>query len=275
MLALSGAKTNNRRFSKWMGQLDIRVKVLTLFFLSLSLIFLTNPIGLIFLGVLSTICLFSLGKHRLMAIIYLLLITTWLFSQGFTWVLIQFIPTMKEQTVIQTMIPFLRMWPLINMALTVSLSMEIGNALMALKKMRLPRIIYLPIMVALRFIPGFINDVKQLRDCLLIRGITLNFYALLRRPNRTLRLLLVPMVIRALRLADELAIAAELKRVGYGEGIKTEKICIRWSDSTFFVAAMLALVIAWNIPGTKVESGMLSSIHKPASPQTELESGQR
>ena len=275
MLALSGAKTNTRSFSRWMGKLDIRVKVLTLFFLSLSLIFLKNPVGLAFLGVLSTICLFSLGKYRLMAVIYLLLIITWLFSQGFTWVLMQFIPTMKEQTAIQTMIPFLRMWPLLNMALTVSLSMEIGNALMALKKMRLPRIIYLPIMVALRFIPGFINDVKQLRDCLLIRGIALNFYTLLRRPNRTLRLLLVPMVIRALRLADELAIAAELKRVGYGQGIKTEKICFRWSDSTFFVAAMLALVIAWNIPGTKVESGMLSSINKQAAPQTEHERGPR
>jgi len=273
MLALSGAKTDNRRFSRWMGQLDIRVKVLTLFFLSLSLIFLKNPVGLAFLGILSTICLFSLGKYRLMTIIYLLLIVTWVFSQGFTWVLALFIPTTKEQTAIQTMIPFLRMWPLLNMALTVALSMEIGNALMALKKMRLPRIIYLPVMVALRFIPGFINDIKQLRDCLLIRGIALNFYALLRHPNRTLRLLVVPMMVRALRLADELAIAAELKRVGYGEGIQTEKIRFRWSDSTFFVAAMLALVIAWNLPGTNVESGMRSSIHKQSTISAETEGG--
>lgn len=275
MLALSGAKIDKRRFSRWMGQLDIRVKVLTLFFLSLSLIFLKNPVGLAFLGVLSTVCLFSLGKYRLMAIIYLLLIITWVFSQGFTWFLALFIPTMREQTPIQTMIPFLRMWPLLNMALTVALSMEIGNALISLKKMRLPRLIYLPVMVALRFIPGFINDIKQLRDCLLIRGIALNFYTLLRHPNRTLRLLVVPMVVRALRLADELAIAAELKRVGYGEGIKTEKIRFRWSDSTFFVAAMLALVIAWNVPGIKVESGMRGSIHKQSTPSAETESGQR
>ncbi len=275
MLALSGAKTNNKRFSQWMGNLDIRVKVLTLFFLSLSLIFLKNPVGLAFLGVLSTVCLFSLGKYRMMMIIYLLLIVTWAFSQSLTWLLALFIPTMKEQTIAQTLIPFLRMWPLLNMALTVSLSMEIGNALLALKKMRLPRLIYLPVMVALRFIPGFINDIKQLRDCLLIRGIPLNISALILHPNRTLRLLIVPMIIRALRLADELAIAAELKRVGYGQGVMLEKTNFRWADSTFFVGAMLALVVAWNIPGSIVESGMHSSIKNQDQLQRTSESGQQ
>ncbi|SDZ77637.1 energy-coupling factor transport system permease protein [Desulfuromusa kysingii] len=274
MLALSGAKSNPKPFSQWMGKLDIRIKVLTMFVLSLSLIFLKNPVGLAFLGVLSTICLFSLGKYRLMGIIYLILVITWMLSQGFTMLLGLFVPAMKEQTVLQTIIPFLRMWPLINMALTVALSMEIGGALIALKKMRLPRLIYLPVMVALRFIPGFINDMKQLRDCLLIRGISLNLLALISHPNRTLRLLVVPMVIRALRLADELAIAAELKRVGYGEGLKTEKARLRWCDSTFFVAAMLALVVAWNIPGYEVESGMMSSINKPQT-QGHMESGQQ
>lgn len=274
MLALSGAKSSTKPFSQWMGNLDIRIKVLTMFVLSLSLIFLKNPIGLAFLGALSTICLFSLGKYRLMAIIYLLLIVTWLFSQGFTMLLGLFVPAMKEQTVMQTIIPFLRMWPLINMALTVALSMEIGGALIALKKMRLPRLIYLPVMVALRFIPGFINDIKQLRDCLLIRGISLNLLTLVCHPNRTLRLLVVPMVIRALRLADELAIAAELKRVGYGEGLKTEKAQLRWCDSTFFAAAMLALVVAWNIPGYEIKSGMLSSISQPEQ-QGQIESEQQ
>jgi len=274
MLALSGAKTNNKRFSQWMGKLDIRAKVLTLFFLSLALIFLKNPAGLTFLGALSTICLLSLGRYRMMVIIYLLLIVTWLFSQGFTWFLALFIPAMTERTIIQTLIPFLRMWPLINMALAVALSMEIGNALLALKKMCLPRFIYLPVMVALRFIPGFFNDIKQLRDCLLIRGIPLNFVALIRHPNRTLRLLIVPMVVRALRLADELAIAAELKRVGYGQGGQLEKARFRWCDSTFFVAAMLALIVAWNIPGTEVESGMRSSINNQNQQQS-IESGQR
>ncbi len=260
MLALSGAKTEQHGFSGWMGRLDIRVKILTLFTLSISLIFLNNPSGMAFLGSLSTCCLVSLGRYRMIVLIDLLLLATWLFSLGFSWMLGLIFPTMQEQTITRTLIPFLRMWPLVNTALAISLSMEIGQALLSLKKMHLPRIIYLPVMVALRFIPGFINDARQLRECLLIRGLPVNFAALALAPHRTLRLLIVPMVIRALRLADELAIAAELKRVGYGHGIRGRNLCFRWRDSTFFAAALLALIIAWNIPGNQVESGMNHAI---------------
>lgn len=271
MLDLSDTETDRQKNLHWLNRLDIRAKVLTLFMLSLALIFLKNIVGLIFLGYLSTLCLLSLKKYRLVAMIYLLLTVSWCFSLGFTWLIGLFLPNMKDQTLLQTLIPFLRMWPLINMALTISLSMEIGHALICLKNMRLPRIVYLPIMVALRFIPGFINDIKQLRDCLLIRGISMNFFTLIRHPNRTLRLMVVPMLIRALRLADELAIAAELKRVGYSQNIHAQKKNFRWCDSTFFVAALLALVIAWNIPGITVESGMSFSAH--SSQTTDPEKG--
>lgn len=271
MLVLSDTETDRQKIPHWLDRLDIRGKVLTLFMLSLALIFLKNIIGLVFLGSLSTLCLLNLKKYRLMAVIYLLLSVSWCFSLGFTWLIGLFLPDVKDQTLLQTLIPFLRMWPLINMALTISLSMEIGHALISLKNMRLPRIIYLPVMVALRFIPGFINDIKQLRDCLLIRGISMNLLTLIRYPNRTLRLMVVPMLIRALRLADELAIAAELKRVGYGRHIHASKKRFRWCDSTFFAATLLALLIAWNIPGVTVESGMGSSAH--SSQTTDLEEG--
>jgi energy-coupling factor transport system permease protein len=264
MQALSGAKPGQHMQTNWLGRLDIRVKVITLFTLSLALIFLKNIIGLTFLGSLTMICLLSLKKYRLMLVVYAILSLSWLCSLGFTWILGLFIESMQEQTLVQTLIPFLRMWPLINMALAISLSLEIGQALVSLKRMRLPRFIYLPVMVALRFIPGFINDIKQLRECLKLRGIPLNFIALVQHPSRTLRLMIVPMVIRALRLADELAIAAELKRVGYNRDLKISRSRFRWADSAFFVAAMLALTLAWNAPGVAVKSGMGPSIEQSA-----------
>ncbi len=269
MLALSGTKFKSAALSHWMGKLDIRAKVLTLFALSLSLIFLKNPIGLAFLGGLSTLCLLSVKRYRLMLIVYLVLALTWVFSLGCLWLMGFYIPRMAEQTLAQTLVPFLRMWPLLNMALTVSLTMETGRALVSLKQMRLPRIIYLPVMVALRFIPGFFNDLKQLRECLLLRGIRVDFKLLVCQPMRTMRLLVVPMVIRALRLADELAVAAELKQVGYGTPTATGANRFRWCDSGFVMAGLLALVIAWNLPGEDVETRMGRSGGKPATTQVE------
>ncbi len=231
-----------------MGQLDIRVKVVGLFTVSMMLIFIKNPVALLFLGACSSACLLSLKKYRVTFSIYALILFGWVCSLGFSWLLGQLSSSMKEQSLVQTVTPFLRMWPLTNMGLAVSLSMEVGHSLGVLKKMRLPRIIYLPVMVALRFIPGFMNDVKQLRDCLLIRGIPLGIAQLFVHPLRTVRLLFVPLVIRALRLADELAIAAELKRVGYGKGPQLGRVRLRRNDHLFLAGIALALFVAWNLP---------------------------
>lgn len=243
-------------FSGLMRRLDIRIKMATLFFLSLTLIFMQNPLGLSLLGALSMLCLLSMKRYRIILVLYGIMLTGWLFSLGFSKLIGGVVPAMGAQDSLQTLIPFLRMWPLLNMALSVALSMETGNAMKSLKSMRLPRIIYLPVMVTLRFIPGFINDIKQLRDCLLLRGIALSPWLLVRHPQKSLRLLFVPMVIRALKLADELAIAAELKRVGYGAGPqKSTKTLLRRHDYTFFALSMFALITAWNMPGTDVVTG--------------------
>lgn len=253
MQALSATNTvsplSDGRFSCLMRQLDIRIKATTLFCLSLTLIFMKNPLGLSLLGAMSTLCLLSMKRYRIMLVIYGVMLASWLFSLGFNKLIGEIVPAMGAQDTLQTLIPFLRMWPMLNMALTVALSMETGNAMKSLKSMRLPRTIYLPAMVMLRFIPGFINDVKQLRDCLLLRGIALSPWLLVRYPQKSLRLLFVPMVVRALKLADELAIAAELKRVGYGKGPQpSSKTRLLRQDYAFFALSLFALVTAWNMP---------------------------
>lgn len=254
MRVLSGLSGTSTEPISWMGNLDIRVKVLGLFVLSILLVFIKNPVALGFLGMVSSVCLLSLKKYRITFVVYAFLLVGWLCSLGFTWLLARFIPSMKEQTLLQTMIPFLRMWPLTNMGLAVSLSMDVGHSLGVLKKLRLPRILYIPLMVALRFIPGFINDVGELRDCLLIRGIPIGIFQLMLHPLRTTRLLFVPMVIRALRLADELAVATELKRVGYGAGPQLGKVRFHRRDSLFLCGIATALFIAWNLPCPELPS---------------------
>ncbi|MEA1868535.1 MAG: hypothetical protein U9N19_10635 [Thermodesulfobacteriota bacterium] len=44
----------------------------------------------------------------------------------------------------------------------------------ALKSLRLPLFLYLPAVVMIRFIPSFINDIKQVTEVLKIRGYKIN-----------------------------------------------------------------------------------------------------
>ena len=67
-----------------------------------------------------------------------------------------------------------------------------------------------------RFIPEFINDVKLIRESLKIKGFSPGIGFVTCHPLLVVRLLVVPLTIRALRSADTLAVAAELKGMDAG-----------------------------------------------------------
>ena len=68
---------------------------------------------------------------------------------------------------------------------------------------RLPGVLSIPLSVAIRFIPTFVDDCKQIRDVVRLRPGN-GFLSLWRG-------VMVPLVFRTLASADDLAIAAELK----------------------------------------------------------------
>ncbi|MGE4506280.1 MAG: energy-coupling factor transporter transmembrane component T, partial [Desulfovibrionaceae bacterium] len=115
--------------------------------------------------------------------------------------------------------PFLRIVLMINVVLGLALTSRIQSVLTALKSLRLPAVLYIPASVMIRFIPTFIGDARQIHQTLRIRGYPVTPGALLRHPLRSVRVLFVPLVFRALRSADDLAMAAELKGVGARGGI--------------------------------------------------------
>jgi energy-coupling factor transport system permease protein len=83
---------------------------------------------------------------------------------------------------------------------------------MALARLRLPGLLRLPLIVTIRFIPTILNDLVQLREAVGIRfrG-RKGFLFWLRRPVTWWRVFFQPLIVRLIRSADELAMAAELK----------------------------------------------------------------
>ena len=156
-----------------------------------------------------------------------------------------FMPEMGKFGMSVFFVPFLRVIILINVVLALVLSSQIQVVLTSLRSFHLPLFIYLPAVVMVRFIPSFMNDIKLIRQSLKVRGYGINPFTLTFHPFLTTRLLFVPTVIRALRSSDELAVAAELKGVGYSDRVSYYRTN-RFSSADYFAAVLtfVALFIA-------------------------------
>lgn len=122
---------------------------------------------------------------------------------------------MRESVLGNFHTPFLRMLPSMNVMLALVLNLSVQKFTGTLKALRMPRVVFLPLLVFCRFVPEFVDVVRQLRDAVRMRGFSVSFGSAFAHPFQTVRLTVVPLAVRTLRMADNLAMAAEMKRVGY------------------------------------------------------------
>ena len=114
-------------------------------------------------------------------------------------------------------IPFLRGLSMMNVVMALALTTRVEDLLLTLERMRLPFCIFLPTAVMLRFIPTFANDIKQVWETLRIKGWPLGPAMITLHPILSARLILAPILFRALKSSETLGVAAELKGMGSRE----------------------------------------------------------
>ena len=129
--------------------------------------------------------------------------------------------------------------------LPLAFSCRVQSLLTALKSLHLPFCLYLPAAVMIRFIPTFLHDAKQVSETLRIRGWRMTPWNAFRHPVLLIRLVFTPLLFRSLKTSEELGIAAELKGLGYGEGMRPyRKLVWKASDTWLLVAACLVAAAA-------------------------------
>ncbi len=218
--------------------LDVRSRMLICLLASASVIFFKGQTALsFFTAVTFFYALFSVRRLQLLGVCYLAAVIMWLLSLCFVYILHIVFKDMPMSDFIAILIPFLRSLVMLNTVLALALTSRVQILLVALKGLRLPLWFYIPAVVVIRFIPDFIRDIKQISETLRIRGYHLNPVFLLLHPILSVRLLLAPMLFRALRSADELAIAAELK------GIRHDVKMVSYRPTSFGKNDLVALVV--------------------------------
>ncbi len=84
--------------------------------------------------------------------------------------------------------------------------------------MRVPTVVLFPLTTALRFIPSLLRDLEEVRDALRLRGVNPGLYFAVRHPLWFFRIILVPLTVRSVSIADNLAAAAESRGMGSPAG---------------------------------------------------------
>ncbi len=215
------ASSTNRTLGRGLAyRLDARTKMGLALLASLAVMILNRPEALGPLLAASLAYAATLRRPRALVICHLYLAGMWIVAYAFLHLIQLFSPGHSLGGAATLLVPFLRTAIMVNVILTMALSIRIQTVLSTLSILRLPRCIAIPAAVMVRFVPAFMSDIRQVLETLKTRGYALGPLFLLRHPLLGLRLLLVPLLFRSLRAADEIGIAAELKGLGHARQIR-------------------------------------------------------
>lgn len=102
-------------------------------------------------------------------------------------------------------------------------STRTGELIAALERMRAPRAVTIPLAVTMRYLPTLGLEFGCIRDTMRMRGIDCSVAGIVRRPVALLEYVMVPLLMRCVKVADELAAAAVSRGIEH-EGVRS---CVR------------------------------------------------
>ncbi len=88
-----------------------------------------------------------------------------------------------------------------------------GALIAALQKLHIPKAVIIPLAVGLRFMPSISKEFSAIRDAMRLRGISLASSNTLAHPAMTAECVLVPLLIRSMKISDELAASATARGI--------------------------------------------------------------
>ena len=226
------------------GGLDVRSRMAVTLLASVVTVMVASLEGQTALFVASLAYAFSVRRWRALAVAYAAMAVMMGLAALFTWGISRVTPAMPFSPEGMA-VPFMRGAVMLNVVLPLALTCRVQALLTALKGLRLPFCVYLPGAVMIRFIPTFMDDVRQVSETLKIRGYRLGPGSMIRHPLMTLRLLFTPLLFRSLRASEELGIAAELKGLEYGgRFVPFRRSVWSWRDTLLVTLAVGVCALA-------------------------------
>ena len=122
---------------------------------------------------------------------------------------------------------------------------------MVLIRMRMPTVLYVPIMVMVRFFPVAHRELRDIRSAMMLRGLAPTPWSASLHPLRSAEMLVIPFLLSMTRCVDELSAAALIKGVGSREHRRTCTLSPRFTRYD-----VLALVLCAGLWAYALRTGM-------------------
>lgn len=103
--------------------------------------------------------------------------------------------------------------PVAGAAIVFWNGLTVSRLIAVLTQWRLPKGLVLTLAVAFRFMPTISVEVGAIRDALTMRGRPLTFASVIRHPREMCECVLVPLLMRCTRVADELSASATTRAI--------------------------------------------------------------
>ena len=117
-------------------------------------------------------------------------------------------------------VTLLKLIPIVMMGLWILRTTYMDDLMVALQRMRLPQAVTIPLVVMFRYIPTLRIEYRQIRSTMDIRGISDTLWKRVSHPLATIEYILIPLLMRCLKVTDELAPPA---LPGAGAGVQTAR----------------------------------------------------
>ena len=186
--------------------LDPRTKIIILVILSFMVF---NDVSLYISGILVLIPFICLlfSNHKKSALIYIVVYVLAKYIQ------IHILPTATGLTAI-VLITFSytvsRMMPILMMGYYTITTTKVSEFISSMERNNIPRDIIIPVSVVFRYIPSVFEEIKSITNAMKMRGFGLTVKSL-KNPLKLIEFYMIPILISAVKTADELS-AASLTR---------------------------------------------------------------
>lgn len=226
--------------AKEIRNIDIRIRILLLLIISLTALLLKTEFTLLVCLILAAIYIsITSGIKKVMP---------YIITYFALWALLYLLKDIRVLGNLPLLTVYVRRLMVPVMMAVPVIGAPTGQLIASLNRMKLPKYATLSLAVLFRFMPTIIREYHAIREAQRFRGIGVSLGKTLLSLPRTLEYIMMPMLIRTSKVADELTASAQVRGVKIeGECSSYHIIKMKISDWIFLMAGIASVILLFMI----------------------------
>jgi energy-coupling factor transporter transmembrane protein EcfT len=149
-------------------------------------------------------------------------------------------------------VTILKMIPIIMIGRWIIITTHMDDLMVSLQRMKMPNSVIIPFVVMFRYIPTLGIEYRMIKNAMSLRGISDTFLKRLLHPLATIEYILIPLLMRCLKVTDELAASGSTR--GLERDVKRYSLSEVGFTSKEYAVSIMALLFL---------GGLLFADHTP------------